>query len=416
VAYGDDLETQLRAGVLRPLCPIVDVPVIGVDSKGSVMPVSEAQLASALDLLLPDSAIKDGSVSAVAQVIDKHASERDLLIVTTAGNIRDRRLLAAFPSSLQHPDTRIDAPGDAILAITVGSIAKREESSALSEPQMLSPFSRRGPGPYGGVKPDLVAHGGNCMPDGRTSAFIAPHGLVANGHAWACDYGTSFAAPLVAAIGARLFDHYENATSNLVRALLLHFADDVKCPEVGIPRKHLVGFGEPNVARASWAVPTAATFLHTGVLTASTFSFLPFLVPPCLASGSGGRLRIKATLVINPPVDPDNPVEYSRARMSVALRKPAEVGMSRIGMSEHVVNADKWWPITQLERSFTRSYTPGEWELQVRLWTRGLPAGFKQPFAAVVEVIDDFEAKPVYDEVATKAGAAFQICAIGRAA
>jgi subtilase family protein len=95
----------------------------------------------------------------------------------------------------------------------------------LSRRSELSAFSRRGPGPFGGIKPDLVAHGGNCFGDGKTSDRIGAHGLAASGTAWECDFGTSFSAPLVSAMGAQLFDHYGSPHANLVRALLLHFTD-----------------------------------------------------------------------------------------------------------------------------------------------------------------------------------------------
>src|SRR5690606_24630133 len=105
----------------------------------------EGHIASAIDSALPalptgtrvvnvslgtNQPVSDGSMSLIAQLLDKHARERDLLIVTTAGNIRDQRLLESFPTSLRSQQCRIDSPGDAILAVTVGSVAKYVEGGA----------------------------------------------------------------------------------------------------------------------------------------------------------------------------------------------------------------------------------------------------------------------------------------------
>lgn len=431
VIYGDDLESNLREGVLRPRCPLVDIPVIGVDAHGAVVNVHEGHLASAIDTALPvippttrvinvslgtNCPSIDGRMSIVGQVLDKHALERDLLIVTTAGNIRDPNLLRSFPASLLSPECRIDSPGDSLLAVTVGSMAKHEDAGSLSRAREVSAFSRRGPGPFGGVKPDLVAHGGNCLRDTSTSVRIGVHGFGMTGQAWECDYGTSFAAPLVACMGAELFDHYGNPSANMVRALLLHFTEPVLTPVLDCQPEHLTGFGEPNLEAAKWSTDHAVAFLHEGELTSNRFSYLPFFVPACLAAGADGELRIKITAVINPPVAPDNHLEYAKARVTLALRKPAEVGHRTIGVSSDTIDADKWSPVTQLSRSFSRSYETGEWELQLRLWSRGVPIEFRQPYAVIIEVIDETGTQPVRSTAEVEAGAGFRLIAVRAAA
>ncbi|GAB1344152.1 hypothetical protein MASR1M101_32790 [Gemmatimonas sp.] len=424
ILYGDDLESALRSGVLSPLCPLIDIPVIGVDARGSIVPIHEGHLASAIDAALPllpasarvvnislgtNSACIDGQMSVVGQILDKHARARDLLVVTTAGNIRNPRLLAGFPGSLLSRDCRIDSPGDALLAVTVGSFAKFDDTGALSRVRQVSAFSRRGPGPFGGLKPELVAHGGNCMADGSTTARVGVHGLAASGNAWECDSGTSFAAPLVSAIAAQLFDHYGNPRANLVRALLLHFTSPVDVPRVSVQSEHLAGLGEPMLDAARWSVDHAASFLHVGELTSSQHQFLPFHVPACLAAGAGGKLKIKVTVVLDPPVSPDNQQEYAKTRVSIALRKPAEIGHHSVSVSNELVEADKWSPISQLTRSFTRSYQTGEWELQLRLWSRGLSVDFRQSFAAIIEVSDETGTLPVRTSAEAEAGQGYRV-------
>lgn len=424
VLYGDDLESSLKAGRLSPRCPVVDVPVIGVDSAGRLVPVHEGHLASAIDAALPALPAEarvvnvslgtnvpsiDGQISVVAQILDKHARERDLLVVTTAGNIRDTNILQGYPASLAAPGCRIDSPGDSLLAVTVGSIAKYDDTGSLSRRNELSAFSRRGPGPFGGVKPEVVAHGGNCFADGSTSGRIGAHGLALTSTSWECDYGTSFAAPLVSAMGAALFDHYKSPPANLVRALLCHFTEPIRAPQLTVESIHLTGLGEPNLAAACWSRDAAAAYLHTGTLSPNTHTFLPFVVPSCLAADGSASLAIKVTVVLDPPVSPDNQVEYAKSRVSLALRKPVDVGHCSIGVSDDVVDADKWSPVTQLTRRFRRSYATGEWELQLRLWARDVTPGFTQAFAVIVEVIDTTGSQPVRTQAELEGGSRFRM-------
>jgi hypothetical protein len=217
-------------------------------------------------------------------------------------------------------------------------------------------------------------------------------------------------------MGAQLFDHYGSPHANLVRALLLHFTDTVITPSLSVDPIHLTGLGEPNLDAARWSRDHAAAFLHVGTLSPNTHTFLPFVVPSCLAAGGAGRLAIKVTVVLDPPVAPDNQVEYAKSRVSVALRKPAEVGHRGVGVSDDIVDSDKWSPVTQLTRAFTRSYSTGEWELQLRLWARNVDVGFQQQFAAIIEVIDTTGRQPVRSQAESEAGAGYRIIAIRAAA
>jgi hypothetical protein len=423
IAYGDRLMECLRQRRLSPRTPLIDVPVFGLDAHGQLVPVHEGHLAAAVDLVvpkLPDSArvlnlsvgtntsIVDGQISVVAALLDHHAKQHDVVVVTTAGNIRDSSLLASFPNAHLGDRTRIDSPGDSLHAITVGSIAYQAGPLSLSRPRELSAFSRRGPGPFGGIKPDVVAHGGNCHADGTTTDQSGVHGLLNLGRGWAVDFGTSFAAPLVSSMAAALIDHYERPSANLVKALLLHFTKPALAPSIAIPQEHLVGRGEPDLDAAMWATPHSATFICTGELAPSRFTYVPFHVPACLAAGTKSRLRVRATVVIDPSVAGDNPMEYCQARLTLALRKPADVGYSRVAGVELGPEPGKWSPVEYLEKSFSRSYSHGRWELQVRLWTRNLPDTYVQPFAAVIQVLDETSAAPVLSEVDATAGREFR--------
>jgi hypothetical protein len=217
-------------------------------------------------------------------------------------------------------------------------------------------------------------------------------------------------------MAATLMDHYERPSANLVKALLVHFTRPALAPDIAIAEEHLVGRGEPDLDAAMWATAHSATFLCSGTLSPSRFTYVPFQVSPCLAPGEGTRLRIRATVVIDPAVAPDNPLEYCQARLTLGLRKPAEVGHSKVSALDLGADPGKWSPVEYLEKSFSRSYSTGRWELQVRLWTRNLPDTYVQPFAAVIQVIDENGVGPVLAEVDALAGAEFKHAAVHAAA
>jgi subtilase family protein len=96
-----------------------------------------------------------------------------------------------------------------------------------------SPFTRRGPSVGGAIKPELMAYGGNWAVNERTAnRWTIKRGLgelstcmdFAGGRLLAEDIGTSFAAPAVAHLAARILIDHPNASANLLRALLVAHA------------------------------------------------------------------------------------------------------------------------------------------------------------------------------------------------
>jgi hypothetical protein len=121
-------------------------------------------------------------------------------------------------------------------------------------------------------------------------------------------------------------------------------------------------------------------------------------------------------VVIDPSVAADNPLEYCQARLTLALRKPAEVGFSRVAGVELGPEPGKWSPVEYLEKTFSHSYSSGRWELQVRLWTRNLPDTYVQSFSAVIQVLDENGVAPVLEEVDATAGHDFRHAVVHAAA
>lgn len=423
IAYGDDIEKALQNQPLVPNCRLWDVPVFGRDSSGTDVFPDEHGLAKAIDKAVSsfpghlkvanislgtDTAIKDNEFSIVANMMDQLSRQKDILFVTTAGNIRDPRVCANYPNSVVHPSCRIDAPGESLLALTVGSVARFTDNDTLSQSGELSPFSRVGPGADKGVKPELVAHGGNCHKTGVATSRVAVIGIGDSGASVAWDFGTSFAAPLVSGSAAQLFEYYGFPSANLVKALLCHFTTDALSPNTLSERIMGVGFGIPELSTAIVAGKFSAAFIHEGIIRKNFHQLIPFVVPKAFNTGKqSSKLRIRGTLVFDPPVQLSNPLEYSCGKMSMSLVKQTATGLREVPLGSDLVWGREWSPIIKFDKIFSRGFAAGEWSAKIRLWTRGPVEDFEQRFALIIEVIDEKHGIDVWAEVANETRAQF---------
>jgi len=413
--YGDAI-TEVLARRAVPWCPVVDLQVTGVDPVGNRVTPSPAALAEILERLVPQLArearvfnislgvepARTGFYSILARQLDFLSREHKVLFVVAAGNILQP--VATPPMHFIPDNTRLLSPAEGLLVLSVGAIAKYHETGCVAEQQEVAPYSRRGPGADEGLKPELVAHGGNAMFDGagwvlspRTSAY----GLGREGTHLEYAIGTSYSAPLVAQYAARLFDAYPAATPNLVKSLLCHFANKVLVPQPGAPVEdhHFCGFGEPDVERTLYSSDHSLTYLYQGSILADQYTYLPFHIPQALVDDVQSRLTVRGTIIFDPPVSSDDSDKYSLCRVAGRLRKRVGAGLQEVSIGgEETDVLYPWNPLLHFSHSFRRGYASGEWELRLRLMTRGdLPSDFSQSLAVVLEVIDRADCVRVRD-------------------
>lgn len=347
--------------------------------------------------------------SRIAALLDHLARNFGVLFIVSAGNITPE---AVPPAHFLPESARTKSPGEALLALTVGSIAKTTDAKCVACVQGVSPFSCRGPGADDGYKPEIVAHGGNASFDGanwKTSFQVGVLGISQDGQSLAFSCGTSYSAPLVAQYAARLFDAYSDISANMVRGLLCHFTEPAIAPaSFPHPPSMSHGFGEPSMERALFALGSTVAYLYEGTITAGQYQFIPFLIPQAFAARQQ-HLVIRVTLAFDPPVDVGNSAEYSQTRLVCCLRKRLRVGMREIPVggseSDHRI---PWNPIIQFTKDFRRSFAAGQWELKIRLMTRGsLPSNFAQSYAAIIEVVDATGQHDVREDILREMGGQF---------
>ncbi|MFZ5988065.1 MAG: S8 family peptidase [Bacillota bacterium] len=188
----------------------------------------------------------DGKPRAWACVLDELQQEYDVLFVVSAGNskyeifydgdIKD--ISAEYPKYfLKYNDCRIIDPANSVTSITVGALSTCDipssheerliQSIPISEANQISTISRIGPGVRGAKKPDFVAYGGDRCIDIVSSRFKNNPSLCKilfsnnlKDGLFCFDCGTSYAAPVIAHVAAKIKNKYPDLSCNMLRALI----------------------------------------------------------------------------------------------------------------------------------------------------------------------------------------------------
>jgi len=355
--------------------------------------------------------------SHLAMALDDLQDRYGVTFVLSAGNYKTPPLRGWPPGEL-HGRDRIAPPADSVRAITVGSLAHLEKPNSRVRRDQPSPFSRRGPGPVSTPKPEVVQYGGNC--DSVLSyAQTGVMSLNADGQL-AEDIGTSFTAPVVAALLSNVNDALSDPPSrSLAKALLVHSAV-LNSPPVTADDLRYRGFGVPgsDLLTVLSCSPWAATLIFEAELVPGLeYERWPFPVPACLRSKGKFKGEIIMTAAYEPPVDANCGAEYCRANVDVSLGIYDETGKD--GAREHkkrippepkdmkkryekelIEHGFKWSPVKVYRRNMKQGIKGTDWRLKVTVNHRsGFESDEAQKFALVVTLRDPKQKQPVYDEV-----------------
>lgn len=236
-----------------------------------------------------------GHMSAWAAEIDVLSYQQDVLFIQSAGNVPTYSYhpvllgigehIAAgrsYPEYLLTPACRISNPAQSLQAITVGSIAYKEDyllgNGTFACKDGPSSFSKTGYGLWSSIKPDVVEYGGELMHDASNPMqfFTQPDHcpdlvrstLGAGGPEKDRDtIGTSFSSPKVAHLAAKLQGLLPEEPTLLYRALIAQSARWPFWAERASDRDDIVrhiGYGLPNEERATSNSPHRITLITTG--------------------------------------------------------------------------------------------------------------------------------------------------------
>ena len=302
-------------------------------------------------------------MSSWAAEIDRLSHERDILIIQSAGNIRQSSpspnpgvaehlaVGRAYPNYLSESCSRIANPGQSFQALTVGSVGYDEVEadgwrSISREAEQPSAFSRSGFGIWGNIKPDVVEFGGDYLIDSSSTVSTPMVGQSAypelvrstlyGGPAVAQDdVGTSYSTPKVARIASRLAVALPDETCLLYRALIVQSAQWPawtnsldQSEKVDVLKR--IGYGIPSVSRASEPSEHRVTFTTSGVRSIGVKQSHVYQIPlPEELRRPGDEYDIRIDVTLSYSASPRRTRRTARGYLAVWLDWIA----SRIGES-----------------------------------------------------------------------------------
>lgn len=292
----------------------------------------------------------------VAEVLDGLARELDVLIIVSAGNLAKQTIQDAqqngdaYPAYMVSDGARILDPAQAVCVLTVGSIAGNHlcinpNRRPIAHTHQPSPFTRCGPGVNDYLKPELVDDGGNLTVDPGLGIVIEDPGCqvvtTCNdvGRLLHREVGTSFAAPRVSHLGARVLEVLGAIrtgqgqpfvpTANLLRALIVNsavvsdHAINLFNTETGRAKRRwiqLCGYGQPDFDRAVTVSPSRSIMVFQGDVELDKIMYFEIPVPEELRVTRRQCVkRLRVTVAYDPLVRRTRTLQYCGTRMSWRL-------------------------------------------------------------------------------------------------
>lgn len=244
----------------------------------------------------PKVATEEGEPHRWTSVLDKVAYTEGTLFVTAAGNNGERDALSDL--------NRVQVPGDMVNGLCVGAC----DAPSGQSPWEAATYSGRGPGrPGARVQPSVLAYGG------------APGDLFgrvrADGQIHYDDWGTSYAAPLVSNVLARLTTELGTLTdAPTLRAMAAHFAEKMDGHDVVE-----VGHGRltDDVRNLLNCSADEATVIYQGLIARDEVLGFPLPYPE---GANTGMFDLRWTLAFTSATDSAEAGEYTNAGLEATFR------------------------------------------------------------------------------------------------
>jgi hypothetical protein len=283
---------------------------------------------------------------------------KNIIFVISAGNsyheeLEYEQLRTEYPNYLLNKNARIIDPATSAIALTVGSLSYGRGS--MTEPTDVrrqaiaklrghpSPFTRTGFGVDGMIKPDVVDFGGDLaldldllkvrpLRDNVAGVSVVTFSKNFQSSLFHICSGTSFAAPRVANIAAQLFTKYPNASSNLIRALIVNSAvlpkeipdEFSKGTESQKIKKQLqiYGYGQTDLERAMYSAENYVVLSEDNIdIPVGKFHIYEIPQLPEEFFDIEGTRTLSVTLAFDPPTRPTRGDSYLGLTMEFNLFK-----------------------------------------------------------------------------------------------
>ncbi|XVO80557.1 S8 family peptidase [Pseudomonas chlororaphis] len=365
--------------------------------------------------------VQDSSYSMFANILDSIADKHDVVFVLPTGNLDQNMFrgewtldpvgnLAMLAGYKSQGMDRIFQPADSIRSVVVGALNPPDNEANV----FPSVYTRRGPGPSFGMKPDVAHIGGSASKISGLRSFAIDGSCIHS-----C--GTSYASPLVAKTLANIHKSIEGDVSReTLIALLLHHArvpEYLLTPELSKVYRDFVGTGIPSLSSQTMLSDDhEITLVFSGVMFKQKQLEFNFAWPADLVNENGGCSGdVKMTVVHRPPVDRDQSAEFVRLNIDAFLRQAVfnkktqktsfkghlknECG--KLFEKELVEHGSKWWPTKRLIDSFDSVGASSQWRLVLQPLTRS-EFEFPQagvPFCVILTIADPGKSLPIFNDM-----------------
>jgi hypothetical protein len=292
--------------------------------------------------------------------------DKNIIFVISAGNTNpphekarsDEQLKTDYPNYLLDQNARIIDPATSAIALTVGSLSSGRGSmtepadvrrQAIAKlPGYPSPFTRTGFGVDGMIKPDIVDFGGDLaldlsyregldlpkvsqLGDNVAGVSVVTFSKNFQSSLFHICSGTSFAAPRVANIAAQLFTKYPNASSNLIRALIVNsavlpkeipdeFSNGTESQKIK-KQLQIYGYGQTDLERAMYSAENYVVLSEEDILKVGYFNLYTIPQLPQEFFDVKGTRILSVTLAFDPPTRPTRGDSYLGVTMEFDLFK-----------------------------------------------------------------------------------------------
>ena len=235
-------------------------------------------------------------------------------------------------------ELRLMDPAASAHAITVGALSR--QLVGVDHPHYPSPDTCTGPGLNCMVKPEVVEAGGGYHGPGSLDVVTLNANFASDGRPFTTDRGTSMSAPAVAHMLAMLQAQRQEASRNLLKALVISSARVPagrpgplgRQPRGGRPDRagllRIYGYGRPDLDEAMYSRSGRALFVYDGKMRLDEVALFAVYVPDSFW-GEKGLKTVEVTLAYDPPTD-SRAGEYFGTSMEYHLYK--NVGLDTVRM------------------------------------------------------------------------------------
>lgn len=351
-----------------------------------------------------DDTIEGSKMSIVGYELDILQMQKGVQFVISAGNHELWRTQKSLADIIDDDDSRIAPPADSLYSIAVGAIVGETHEHSLSAKNDIAPYSRKGPGFRGLVKPDICAYTGTIIDSGITPADAFSLSLTHEGML-APNAGTSLSAPIIAGDLVEISSIVPDGNPLIAKALLYHMAiplwdeDEVDNSDRAFFHS-LYGRGLSNIGGGKYSSSSKVTFVRNGVLNRTTKEHVTIYMPEILAAQVGRNVaKVTITCISAPPVDINKGTEYLGAYIRASLHKNTSEGINYKG--ENPVfkeNREKWDICQYIYKPFT-TFHAGDWQVWLELFGRWDMKEVDVPYALIVTIEDVSGKLDIYSEI-----------------